>query len=175
MSLPPPQAGAPYRVGFVCLGTICRSPMAEAVLTRMVTDAGLADQVSVDSCGTGPWHVGEPMDARAAAHLVAEGYAAEAHRGQQLDPGWRSRDLLLAMDSANLRDAARVVGESDRLRLFRALDPEATPGDVDVPDPYYGGDDGFSDVLAMVERTCARLLSELERLLGSGPGSRGDR
>ena len=79
------------------------------------------------------------------------------------------------MDSANLRDAARVVGESDRLRLFRSLDPEATPGDVDVPDPYYGGDDGFSDVLAMVERTCARLLSELERLLGSGPGSRGDR
>ena len=175
MSLPPPQAGAPYRVGFVCLGNICRSPMAEAVLTRMVTDAGLADQVSVDSCGTGPWHVGEPMDARAAAHLVAEGYAAEAHRGQQLDPGWRSRDLLLAMDSANLRDAADVVGESDRLRLFRSFDPEAGPGETDVPDPYYGGADGFADVLTMVERTCARLLEELEGQLGSRFDSREQR
>lgn len=161
----PPPLGAPYRIAFVCLGNICRSPMAHVVMTRLVDDAGLAGRVEVDSCGTGPWHVGEAMDARAAAHLEAEGYDASAHRGQQWDDSWAGRDLVLAMDAANLAEVS-PGGETERVRLFRSFDPvvaedEPTP---DVPDPYYGGDQGFADVLAMVERTCIRLVAGLEAL-----------
>ena len=83
-SLPAPT-GAPYRIAFVCLGNICRSPMADVVLTQLLDDAGLATKVEVTSCGTGTWHLGEPMDPRAAAQLLAEGYDASAHRAQKFD------------------------------------------------------------------------------------------
>ena len=178
MSLPAPR-GTPYRIGFVCLGNICRSPMADVVLTRLVDDAGLAARVSVSSCGTGGWHVGDPMDPRAAMQLLAGGYDASAHRAQQFDAGWHDLDLLLAMDRANLDEISDGQGADDRVRLFRSFDPLAEPvdgshgssssggsgpDDLDVPDPYYGGDDGFAEVLALVERTCRRLLTELEKL-----------
>lgn len=161
----PPPLGAPYRIAFVCLGNICRSPMAHVVMARLVDDAGLASRVEVDSCGTGPWHVGEAMDARAAAHLQAEGYDASAHRGQQWDDSWAGRDLVLAMDAANLAEVS-PDGETDRVRLFRTFDPVVRAGEPvpDVPDPYYGGDQGFADVLAMVERTCIRLVAGLDAL-----------
>jgi protein-tyrosine phosphatase len=161
----PAPTGTPYRVGFVCLGNICRSPMADVVLRRLLDEAGLARQVRVDSCGTGPWHVGEPMDARAAAHLSARGYDPAAHRGQQFDATWLAHDLLLAMDAANLAVISDDAGPSDRVRLFRSFDPLAGSGPTpDVPDPYYGGDQGFTEVLAMVERTCDQLVAGLHRL-----------
>ncbi|KQT92097.1 protein tyrosine phosphatase [Marmoricola sp. Leaf446] len=160
----PPPLGAPYRIGFVCLGNICRSPMADVVMTSLVADAGLADRVAVRSSGTGGWHVGQPMDERAAARLTRSGYDATRHRAQQHDDTWAGLDLVLAMDAANL---AEIGGESDRVRLFRSFDPEVDAGPApDVPDPYYGGDDGFTDVLAMVERTCAVLV---DGLLGLDP------
>ncbi|ROR92754.1 low molecular weight protein-tyrosine-phosphatase [Nocardioides aurantiacus] len=158
----PAPLGAPYRIGFVCLGNICRSPMADVVTTSLVADAGLADRVEVRSSGTGGWHVGQPMDERAAARLTASGYDASRHRAQQHDATWAGLDLVLAMDAANL---AEIGGESDRVRLFRSFDPEADADPApDVPDPYYGGDAGFADVLAMVERTCAVLVDGLARL-----------
>ena len=159
-SLPAPT-GTPYRIGFVCLGNICRSPMADVVLSQRVDDGGLAARVEVTSCGTGDWHIGHPMDPRAAAALLGEGYDPSAHRAQQYDAAWHDRDLLLAMDAKNLAD---IGGASDRVRLFRTFDPLATPDDLDVPDPYYGGDDGFAVVIAMVERTCRQLLTGLEAL-----------
>ena len=163
MSLPAPR-GTPYRIGFVCLGNICRSPMADVILSDLVNSAGLAKKVEVTSCGTGGWHVGQPMDPRAAAQLLASGYDASAHRAQQLGPDWLDRDLLLAMDAQNLADVRAAGATEDRARLFRTFDPLASPDDLDVPDPYYGGDAGFAEVIAMVERTCRALLTELETL-----------
>src|SRR4029079_13203589 len=101
------------------------------------------------------------MDPRAAAQLLAEGYDASAHRAQQFDASWLENDLVLAMDSNNLAAISNGAGESDRVRMFRTFDPLADPSDLDVPDPFYGGDEGFVEVLAMVERTCKRLLTEL--------------
>lgn len=141
------------RIAVVCLGNICRSPMAEVVLRDRLEAAGRTD-VEVCSAGTGDWHVGERMDRRAAATLSRHGYDPTHHRAQQYDAAG-GFDLVLAMDAANLRD---LGGRGDRVRLFRDFDP-AGPGDV--PDPYFGGDDGFDDVLAMVERTADALVKEL--------------
>ncbi len=162
--LPAPRTPGRYRIALVCLGNICRSPMAHVVLDARVADAGLDARVTVLSAGTGDWHVGGPMDRRAAALLTAEGYDASRHRAQQVLPSWLDEcDLVLAMDAENLRDL-RALGEAEpeRLRLFRDLDPEG-PGDV--PDPYYGGDAGFAGVLAMVERTSAAIVEELAPLV----------
>jgi protein-tyrosine phosphatase len=166
VSLPGPT-GSPYRIGFVCLGNICRSPMADVVLTHLLDDAGLAARVSVASSGTGHWHVGQPMDSRAASELESEGYDPSAHRARQFDAGWLELDLLLAMDRKNLAEISDGQGAGDRIRLFRSFDPLAdpeVPDDLDVPDPYYGDDDGFGDVLALVERTCRAILTELQTL-----------
>lgn len=135
--------------------------MADVVLRRRLAEAGLDDRVEVASCGTGDWHVGKPMDRRAAATLSAAGYDATSHRAQQYDAGWPGRfDLLLAMDAQNLAD---ISGPADRTMLLREFDP-LEPG-AEVPDPYYGGDRGFEEVLAMVERTSDCLVASLRRTL----------
>jgi protein-tyrosine phosphatase len=156
VKLPPARRPGTYRVAVVCLGNICRSPMADVVLQERIADAGLDDRVSVDSSGTGGWHVGGPMDDRAAATLTAAGYDATRHRARQW-AGNDEHDLVLAMDAQNLAD---IGGSSERVMAFRAFDPEEPGGDV--PDPYYGGDSGFEEVLAMVERTARSLVAALE-------------
>jgi len=157
-AIPPPRRPGAYRLGFVCLGNICRSPMADTVMRARVDEAGLSGHVVVDSCGTGGWHVGEAMDHRAASSLLAAGYDPSGHRGQQLDDGWfETHDLLLAMDRSNLEG---LGGRGERVHLFRDHDPVGTGGEV--PDPYYGGEQGFEEVLAMVERTCASLVDALQ-------------
>ncbi|GAA1159044.1 low molecular weight protein-tyrosine-phosphatase [Nocardioides aquiterrae] len=153
--LPQPRRPGSYRVALVCLGNICRSPMAHVVLEERLADAGLADRVEVTSSGTGDWHVGNPMDRRAAATLAAAGYDPTRHRARQWG-GNDDADLVLAMDLANLAD---IGGRSDRVMLFRDFDP-LEPGS-EVPDPYYGGDSGFEEVLAMVERTASALVAAL--------------
>jgi len=158
--LPPARTPGRYHLAVVCLGNICRSPMADVVLAERLADAGLDDRVSVGSSGTGGWHVGDPMDRRAAATLTAAGYDATRHRARQWagDADAGAADLVLAMDAQNLAD---LGGATDRVRLFRDFDP-LDPGS-DVPDPYYGGDSGFEEVLAMVERTARSLVDSLER------------
>ncbi|QCW52163.1 low molecular weight phosphotyrosine protein phosphatase [Nocardioides dongxiaopingii] len=171
MSLPPPREAGRYRIGVVCLGNICRSPMAHVVLEARVAAAGLADEVTVTSSGTGGWHVGDPMDPRAAATLAAAGHDGSRHRARQFATSWHDEhDLLLAMDAANLAD---IGGGTDRVRLFRSFDPEE-PG-ADVPDPYYGGDRGFQEVLAMVERCSEAIVSELATSLPTSLPSSPDR
>ena len=163
--LPPARTPGRYRVALVCLGNICRSPMAHVVLERQLEAAGLADAVEVSSSGTGDWHVGRPMDERAAATLVSAGLDPSRHRARLFDPDRRAdHDLVLAMDHANLRD---VGGRDERTRLFRDFDPVGA-GD-DVPDPYYGGPAGFEEVLGMVERTSASLVAALRQELGREP------
>ena len=169
--LPPPagRAGTTYRILLVCLGNICRSPMAEVVLDARVRAAGLGDRVAVESAGTGGWHVGGPMDERAAAALTAAGYDASRHLARQLDPSWFDRvegfDAVLVMDSANRADVAAMRPEDDgRLLMFRDLDPLASSDDRDVPDPYYGEDDGFERVLAIIERTVDAIVEDLAQV-----------
>lgn len=156
-ALPSARRTGGYRVAVVCLGNICRSPMAHVVLEARLADAGLGDVVEVTSSGTGGWHVGDPMDRRAAATLTTAGYDASRHRARQwTGSDTDDADLVLAMDGQNLADLA---GPTARTRLFRDFDPR-DPGS-DVPDPYYGGDSGFEEVLAMVERTATALVDAL--------------
>lgn len=159
--LPTPRTPGRYSLALVCLGNICRSPTAHVVLEARLADAGLADRVSVESSGTGDWHVGKPMDRRAAASLSGAGYDPSRHRARQYDASADGFDLVLAMDHDNLHD---LGGRSQRLGLFRDHDPVGTG--EDVPDPYYGGADGFADVLTIVERTATALVGELRAALG---------
>ena len=161
MRLPPPRTPGRYRIALVCLGNICRSPMAHVVLERRLAEAGLADAVDVLSSGTGDWHVGHPMDERAAATLTAAGYDPTRHRARLFDPTWHDDvDVVLAMDSSNLRD---VGGRGERTLMFRDFDPVEPGGDV--PDPYYGGAAGFEEVLRMVERTSTSLVDAVRQEL----------
>jgi protein-tyrosine phosphatase len=151
------------RIAVVCLGNICRSPMAQVVLEQRVREAGIA--VEVVSAGTGDYHLGGPMDRRAATTLTAAGYDPTGHRAQQFAADWFARfDLVLAMDRENLEHLRSLAGPyADRLHLFRDFDPA---GQGDVPDPYHGRDDGFRDVLATIERTADALVDELVARVG---------
>jgi protein-tyrosine phosphatase len=154
-----------YRVALVCLGNICRSPMADVVLNALLDEAGFADDVEVTSCGTGDWHVGEPMDPRAAEVLTRAGYDASRHRARQFGRDWHDHDLILTMDATNLADVLAQLppDRHDRVRLFRTYDPQAGDAEQapDVPDPWFGGPDGFDEVLDIVERTARRVVAEL--------------
>ena len=141
-------------VVFVCSGNICRSPIAEKVFAAELERAGLAEGVRVSSAGTGGWHVGDPADDRAAAVLRAAGYPSD-HRARQVDAEVLGADLIVALDDTH-RHALRDVGAS-RVRLLRSFDPTAPEG-AEVPDPYYGGDDGFDEVLAMIQAAVPGML-----------------
>ncbi|MEU4328323.1 low molecular weight protein-tyrosine-phosphatase [Nonomuraea dietziae] len=147
-----------FRVSLVCMGNICRSPMAEVVLRRTLDEHGLSEKVALDSAGTGGWHVGDPMDERAAAVLAAHGYDGSLHRARQF--GFDKYDLVVAMDAENLGALRRVVPAGTDVRLFRSFDPEAPEG-AEVPDPYYGGRDGFEIVLAQVKAASEGLAKYL--------------
>ena len=152
----------PTRVLFVCLGNICRSPLAEGVFRHLVEERGLTASFEVDSAGTGSWHVGQLPDSRSTRVAADHGIALDG-RGRQVTPEDLERfDVVLAMDRENLRDLehmARRSGASPRLHLLRDFDPDADA--PDVPDPYYGGPSGFENVYQMVRRSCEHLLEEL--------------
>lgn len=137
------------RITVVCLGNICRSPIGEAVLRRELSDL----DVAVDSVGTGGWHVGENADPRARAALARAGYHLEhrARKAQAADLA--AADLILAMDRSNLSGVHDLIGRADRVLLIRSFDPDADRDEV--PDPYYGSDRDFDDVVAMVQATSA--------------------
>ncbi len=118
----PVTAPRPYHISFVCSGNICRSPMAALVFGEQVRRAGLADRIRVTSAGIGPWHVGEPADERARRVLAERGYPTE-HVATQVSPDHLSADLLLAMDSGHEKALRRLVGDQDRVRMFRSFDP----------------------------------------------------
>jgi protein-tyrosine phosphatase len=131
--------------------------MAALVFGEQVRRAGLADQVLVTSAGIGPWHAGEPADERAALLLAEYGYPTE-HVAAQVGSDHLDADLLVAMDGTHERDLLRLVADPARVRMFRSFDPDA-PERADVPDPYYGGEEGFDDVLAMIEGATPGLLA----------------
>ncbi|SRR5690554_3261656 len=143
--------------------------MAETVVRQRLAKAGLADRVSVESAGTGGWHVGERADPRAVAALREHGYQPHDHTGRQFRASWFAMfDLILAMDQDNLADLRRLAPTEEAgrsVRLLRTYDPAATDGDLDVPDPYYGGADGFTHVLAQIERAADGLVDVLQEEL----------
>lgn len=161
-----------YTVAMVCLGNICRSPIAHVVLDDRLRKLGLDDRIQVVSSGTGGWHEGQPMDPRAAAVLSAAGYDPSHHRARTFSTDWYAEyDLLLAMDQSNRADMielAPTVEQQDQVRMFRDFDPQADKADNEVPDPWYGGDEGFHDVLAMIERTTDELVVHLQDVAATG-------
>jgi len=172
----PREPGAPYRVCLVCLGNICRSPMAETVLRAELSAAGLAGEtapaVVVDSAGTGDWHVGDAMDPGARAALASRGHDGSAHRARQFEPSWLSRrDLILAMDARNRADLRRMAGgaDADRIRLFGEVGGLAEIGVRDIPDPWGGGPDEFGHVLDLLRAAAPVIVARLARLLETVP------
>lgn len=139
-----------FTVAVVCSGNICRSPIGEKVLQAAFQDAELGDQVRVESFGTGGWHVGDRADSRAEAVLAKAGYPTE-HRARQITPEDLTRiDLVLAADAGHLHELHGLAADVDpapRIALLRSFDPQADG--QDVPDPYFGSQDGFDRVLAM--------------------------
>lgn len=149
------------RVLFVCLGNICRSPTAEAVMRGLVADAGLDGEIEVESAGTGDWHVGHPPDERSVAAASERGVELTGTARQVARGDFDEFDLVIAMDRANRDDLLRMArDESDRAKV-RMLREFGDGEEADVPDPYYGGDDGFAEVVEIVERNCKALLREI--------------
>lgn len=144
------------RLLFVCSGNICRSPTAEAVMRRLVKEAGLSGEIEVDSAGTGGWHVGEPPDPRAAAAAGERGLTLSGRARQIAPDDFAEFDVILAVDDENLHRLRRVMppGAAGRVRKLAAHD---------VPDPYYGGPAGFDHVLDLLEKDCRALLDELRQ------------
>ncbi len=150
------------RILFVCLGNICRSPTAEGVLRTLAAREAPELSIEVDSAGTAAYHVGEPPDPRTRQAAARRGYDLTALRARIVEPGDFERfDLILAMDRENLRVLQRraPTGAHERLRLFLEFGPEASP--TEVPDPYYGGPNGFEEVLDLVEAATRGLLAHL--------------
>jgi protein-tyrosine phosphatase len=153
------------RILFVCMGNICRSPTAEGVMRRLLDDAGLSDRIELDSAGTGDWHVGNPPDARASEAALRRGITLDGAARQVRPEDFERFDMIVAMDRRNVRELLALAPDEDaaeKVRLLREFDPaSAGAPDLDVPDPYYGGDHGFETVLDMVEAACRGLLDEL--------------
>jgi protein-tyrosine phosphatase len=153
------------RILFVCMGNICRSPTAEGVMRALVREAGLEDQITIDSAGTGGWHAGDPPDRRATAAAARRGIVLEGAARQLRVADFEDFDLLLAMDRDNLAGIRAVAPSAEaaaKARLLREYDPaSAGAPDLDVPDPYDGGPGGFETVLDQVEAACRGLLDAL--------------
>jgi protein-tyrosine phosphatase len=157
------MAEDPIRVLFVCLGNICRSPLAEGVFRSLAQARGLENRYLVDSAGTGAWHAGERPDQRS-VEVARRNDVVLAGRARQIGaPDFEDFDYVIAMDRQNLlelRTLARSQQGEAHLHLLRDFDPE--PGDGQVPDPYYGGPGGFERMYVMVNRACEALLDHLE-------------
>jgi low molecular weight protein-tyrosine phosphatase len=150
------------RILMVCMGNICRSPTAEAVMRGLVREAGLEDEIELDSAGIGDWHVGHAPDARATEAAARRGVTLAGSARQVRPRDFDDFDLLLAMDRDNyaeLRALAPDAAAQEKVHMLREFDPESAGApDLDVPDPYYGGAQGFETVLDQVEAACRGLL-----------------
>ena len=148
------------KILFVCLGNICRSPSAEAVFKEVVKRAGLADEYFIDSAGTGGWHVGKPADRRMQKHAVKRGYNLDS-TGRQFDPDtdFDHFELIIAMDDENVDTLRRLARTSeDMKKVHKMTDFSKEWRYTEVPDPYYGGEEGFELVLDLLEDACEGLL-----------------
>lgn len=157
-----PETTKPTRLLFVCLGNICRSPLAEAVVRAEVERRGLQQDFHIESAGTGDWHVGHGADPRSAETATRHGLDLGSHRAQQIT----RRNIgewhwFIAMDHDNRRNLLAMGAPAERVLMMRQFELEAGPA-PEVPDPYYGGPDGFEHAYAMLCNNAARLLDYLE-------------
>ena len=155
------------RICFVCLGNICRSPTAEGVMRHLLRSSPLAGRVEVDSAGTSAYHVGDPPDTRSAATARRRGIQLSGASRQVVSDDFSRFDYIIAMDHSNEHALSRLAGsmtEKGRIHLLRAFDPDSPPR-AEVPDPYYGGANGFDVVLDICEASCHGLLAHLTEQL----------
>ena len=153
------------KVLFVCLGNICRSPTAEGIFRQYVEKAGLSDKITMDSAGTSDWHIGKTPDPRTQAAAAMRGYDLSTLRGRQAVPAdFAKFDLILAMDNSNLSNLQAIQPANSKAELALYL-PRFGISPDEVPDPYYGGEDGFELVLDMLEQASQVLLDEIKARL----------
>ncbi len=156
----------PYKLIFVCLGNICRSPTGEGVFQHLVNERGLQSYFQVDSAGTSAFHIGEPANSKSQWTANQHGIKLNSKASRFTMRDLEEYDLILAMDHDNLQNIQKLDKNgkyADKIKLMRDFDP--TPGDGSVPDPYYGGIQGFENVFQMVLRSCNNLLDELEEMI----------
>ena len=154
-------------VCFVCLGNICRSPLAQGVFEALVKEEGLQDRIIISSAGVSACHVGNPPDARMQQTARDHGIHLNSRARQFQSSDFEQMDLVLAMDHSNLSALKKMSAEpelQDKLFLFRSFDPKHN-NDLEVPDPYYGGGKGFETVYQIVYRTCPKVLDHLKAQL----------
>jgi protein-tyrosine phosphatase len=176
MSIPAPLAAPlpsprepdpPYRVCLVCMGNICRSPMAETVLRAGLNEAGLSEAVTLDSAGTGDWHAGEAMYPQARGALARHGYDGSGHRARQFQASWLAdRDLVLAMDASNLVTLRRLADPADRARIRLFGEVGGLGQHAEIPDPYLGTEADFNYVLDLLGAAAPVIAARLAELLG---------
>ncbi len=148
------------RVLFVCLGNICRSPMAEGIFRKLVADAGLADRILIDSAGTHGYHIGEPPDERAQRTAGRHGIDISGLRGREATAAdLDTFDYVLAMDYENRDNLRGLRGDTAKVGMFLAYAPGC--GCTEVPDPYFGGCEGFEHVYRLLEEAAAGLLADI--------------
>lgn len=157
-----------YKILFVCLGNICRSPAAENIMNQRLVEAGLEGRIHCDSAGTAGYHIGAPPDRRMAASLKQRGYSVSGRARQFEFADFQEFDLILAMDRENHRDILCL----DRAGLYHSnvklfCDYAQNHRDREVPDPYYGGPEGFERVITLLEDGCQSLLAELQAKLAA--------
>ena len=151
---------------FVCLGNICRSPAAEGTFRHLVAERGLKERFRIDSAGTSAYHIGEPANSSSQRAARKHGIRLDSRARQFIPPDFAEFDYILAMDSSNYQNIlsqARLDQDRQRLHLFRSFDPEVADrgGAPDVPDPYYGGAEGFENVQNIMNRTVVGLLDHI--------------
>ena len=153
---------AKHRILFVCLGNICRSPMAEGVFRRVAEDAGKLHLFEIDSAGMGDWHKGEAPDHRAQKAALGRGVDISGQAARKVElQDFEDFDLVLAMDGSNIEDLHDIAPHAARAKIRRFLDYAPQVGTQDVPDPYYGGTEGFDHALDLIEGAAHGLLAEL--------------
>ncbi|TYP93373.1 protein tyrosine phosphatase [Fodinibius salinus] len=151
----------PYKICFVCLGNICRSPTAEGIFQHLIDEAGLSEFFEIDSAGTSAYHIGESANSK--SQRTANKYGITLHsKARQFNASdLENFDLVLAMDNENFNNVCQMADEHHQSKIRRMRDFDPDPGNREVPDPYHGGAEGFENVFQIVKRSCQQLIDEL--------------
>lgn len=151
-----------YKICFVCLGNICRSPTAEGIFQHLINDRGVEDYFEVDSAGTSAYHIGESANNKSQRTANKHGITLHSKARQFKAFDLDYFDLILAMDNENLQNVRQMANDNHSHKIGRMREFDPKPGDGEVPDPYFGGPEGFENVFQIVKRSCQQLLDELE-------------